>query len=72
MQDIEIKSEKEASQEILDGKFQFNSEIGKVEGLHIYKVDLDYFLDSKGFYQPDYAFESKVNGIDQIIRIPGI
>lgn len=69
---IQIKSEQEAYMEILDGAFQHYSENKRIETLHIHKVELSYYLDSKGFYQPVYAFNSTVDGIDKTILIPGI
>lgn len=72
VRDIQIKSEQEAYKEILDGKFQHYSENKMIETLHIYKVEVSYYLDSKGYYQPVYAFYSTVNGMDMTILIPGI
>lgn len=72
VRDIQIKSEQEAYQEILDGKFQYYSENKRVTNLHIHKVEISYYLDSKGYYQPVYAFHSTVAGEDQTILIPGI
>lgn len=72
VRDIQIKSEQEAYKEILDGKFQHYSENKMIETLHIYKVEVSYYLDSKGYYQPVYAFYSTVDGMDMTILIPGI
>lgn len=50
--DVQIKSEQEAYQEILDGKFKYytNSESSKVKSVEIDQVELSYILDSKGFF----------------------
>ena len=55
VRDIQIKSEQEAYKEILDGKFQYYSENKMIKTLHIHKVEVSYYLDSKGYYQPVYA-----------------
>ena len=72
VRDIEIKSEQEAYQELLDGKFKHYAESGKLETLHIEKVEVSYALDSKGYYQPVYAFHGTVDGMEKTILIPGI
>ncbi|ETI69878.1 VanZ family protein [Neobacillus vireti] len=72
VRDIQIKSEKEAYKEILDGKFQYYSKNKMIETIHIDKVEISYYLDSKGYYQPVYAFHSTVDGNDMTILIPGI
>ncbi|WP_139185729.1 hypothetical protein [Bacillus sp. OK048] len=70
--DVQIKSEQEAYKEILDGKFKYYSENKMIKTLHIHKFELSYYLDSKGYYQPIYAFHSTVDGTDNTILIPGI
>lgn len=72
VRDVQIKSEQEAYEEILKGKFQYYSENKRIETLHIDQVEVSYHLDSKGYYQPVYAFHSTVDGVDTIILIPGI
>lgn len=52
VRDIEIRSELEAYKEILDGKFQHFSKNQMIETLHIHQVEVNYDLDSKGYYQP--------------------
>jgi len=72
--EAQIKSEQEAYQQILDGKFKYYkfSDSDKVESVEIDQVELDYILDSKGFFQPIYRFEGRVNGDDTPILIPAI
>ncbi|WHY86776.1 VanZ family protein [Neobacillus novalis] len=72
VRDVQIKSEQEAYKEILDGKFNHYSENKMINTLHIHKIDVSYYLDSKGYYQPVYAFHSTVDGMDMTILIPGI
>jgi glycopeptide antibiotics resistance protein len=72
VRDVEIKSEQEAYKEISDGKFNFYSENKRIETLHIHSVEISYRLDSKGFYQPVYAFHCLLDGIETTILIPGI
>ena len=33
---------------------------------------IDYSLDSKGFYQPDYVFSCILDGVQEEIHIPAI
>ncbi|SDD83212.1 Glycopeptide antibiotics resistance protein [Bhargavaea beijingensis] len=70
--DVRIKSEQEAYQELLKGKFQHFSENRKIGSLQIDEVRISYALDSKGFYQPVYAFQSIVDGTEMTILVPGI
>lgn len=72
VKDVQIKSEQEAYHEVLKGKFQFFSGNDKIDTLQIHKVEISYFLDSKGYYQPVYAFESTLNGMDMTILVPGM
>ncbi|WP_186673783.1 VanZ family protein [Sporosarcina sp. BP05] len=72
VRDIQIKSEQEVYKEILDGKFKYYSENKMMKILHIHKIEVSYYLDSKGYYQPVYAFHSTVDGMDMTILIPGI
>ncbi|MEH7239396.1 VanZ family protein [Bacillus sp. JJ1562] len=72
VRDVQIKSEQEAYKEILDGKINFYSENKMIKTLHIHKIEVSYYLDSKGYYQPIYAFHSTVDGTDNTILIPGI
>ena len=65
VRDVQIKSEQEAYKEILDGKFQYYSENKMIETLHIDKVEVSYYLDSKGYYQPVYAFHCTVDGMEK-------
>ncbi|WP_066229071.1 VanZ family protein [Metabacillus fastidiosus] len=72
VKNVQIKSEQEAYREILNGKFQHYSENNIIKSLHIHKVEVSYYLDSKGYYQPVYAFYTTVDGTDITILIPGI
>ncbi|WP_100407797.1 hypothetical protein [Bacillus solitudinis] len=72
VRDVQIKSEQEAYKEISDGKFQHYSNNKRIESLHIHNVEVSYHLDSKGYYQPVYAFQSTVDGRKMTIFIPGI
>ena len=67
----EIKSEEEAYNEILDGKFmKWDKE--EIRTIIIKKVQLDYQLDSKGYYVPVYVFETEINENKQRIFIKAI
>lgn len=57
----EIISEKEAYQQIINGKFQYGRYYGDIKELVVEKVELKYYLDTKGYYVPIYAFTTKIN-----------
>jgi len=57
----EIISEQEAYQQIIDGKFQYGRYYGNINNLVIESVELKYYLDTKGYYVPIYAFTTKIN-----------
>ncbi|MFS0615613.1 hypothetical protein [Lederbergia ruris] len=72
VKDVQIKSEQEAYDEILAGKFKYYPENNRLEALHIDQVEVSYYLDSKGYYQPVYAFQSTIDGREMMIYIPGM
>ena len=72
VKDISIKSEKEAYEELLDGKFSYFN-LGKgIGSIDITGAKLDYYLDSKGYYQPVYSFDSIIDGEEFKITIPAL
>lgn len=71
VKNIPIKSEQEAYQELMEGKFQIYLN-ERIQTMKILRIHLDYNLDSKGFYQPVYIFDCKVNGKDMPITIPAM
>lgn len=72
VKDVQIKSEQEAYDEILAGKFKYSLENKQPETLHIDQVEISYYLDSKGYYQPVYAFQATINGNETALYIPGM
>lgn len=68
---VPIKSEMEAYQELLDGKFHMFL-MDKIKTIEIHGIELEYDLDSKGFYQPVYFFDCKINGMEYPIIIPAM
>lgn len=72
VKDISIKSEKEAYEELLDGKFSYFNFENDIESIDIKGVELDYYLDSKGYYQPVYSFDSIIDGSEFKIIIPAL
>lgn len=72
VRDREIKSEQEAYEQILKGNFRHFSLDRKVTSLHVYDVTISYILDTKGYYQPVYAFYSELDGEEVTILVPGI
>lgn len=71
VRDVQIKSEQEAYKEILDGKFQHYPENKVIETLQIHNVEVSFHLDSKGYYQPVYAFHCTIDGMETMILFPG-
>lgn len=62
IQNQSLKSEKEAYEELLKGKFQFFER--HLHDIQIHDVSIQYELDSKSYYQPVYVFNSTINGQD--------
>lgn len=72
-QEYDVLSEQEAYQQICEGKFDGAMYAGEDRlDIRLGKARIKYDLDSKGFYQPVYAFAATVNGEPQEIRIPAI
>lgn len=57
----EIISEKDAYNEIINGRFQYGKYLGNIDELIIEKIEFKYYLDTKGYYVPIYAFSTKIN-----------
>jgi glycopeptide antibiotics resistance protein len=67
-----IISQKEAYQQLADGKFQIWTNGNNLKTMVITAIELDYQLDTKGFYQPVYLFDTVVNGTETTITIPAL
>jgi len=73
VKEMEIKSEEEAYNEILEGKFRYSDKyIGKIENLEMKDIKLEYALDTKGYYVPIYTFKVVINGQQQTISIKAV
>lgn len=72
VRDVKIKSRKEIYKDIEEGKFKFHYNSKKIEKLNIEDMKLDYFLDTKGYYQPIYAVEVKINGKEDLLLMPAL
>lgn len=70
VREIELKSEQQAYNELLNGKFKAYDK--NIKEMQIQQVKLAYELDSKGFYQPIYVFSGTINGEKSVVYIPGI
>lgn len=69
----EIISEELAYHEILNGHFEYSKAyMGRLENIVIKDVNIEYKLDSKGYYVPVYAFEAEINGAKTTIYIKAI
>lgn len=69
----EIISEEEAYNEILLGKFKYSENYsGKIKKLEINNININYKLDTKGYYVPVYIFDVKINEEETKIYIPAL
>lgn len=68
--EVKLKSEQQAYNELLNGKFK--TYYTDIKDIQIQQVKQSYELDSKGFYQPIYVFSGTINGEEADIYIPGI
>ena len=66
---FEVISPKEAYEKIIDGEFEMLSAYSEIQ---VDDYEIRYMLDSKGFYQPCYAFSGEVNDTESTILIPAI
>lgn len=71
VKDISVISEKSAYEKITEGKFKYLT-YDKINTIEINDVSLDYRLDSKGYYQPVYIFNSLINDTPHSIIIPAL
>lgn len=72
VREVAIISGQEAYEKILAGKFNMHTPDDGIESIEIHHVELDYLLDTKGYYQPVYAFHSMVDGNETTILIPAM
>lgn len=72
VKDVAVISSKEAYEKITEGKFSYRIDIEKIATIEINNVNLDYRLDSKGYLQPVYVFNSLVNGEPFSVVIPAL
>lgn len=70
VKDISIKSEKDAFEELTKGKFRYHDD--NITSITIEQINLDYLLDTKGFYQPVYRFKAIMDEKEHSIIIPAI
>lgn len=70
--ELPLKTEREAYEEILAGRFRCDMEGEKPDSMVIRGVRLGYELDSKGFYQPIYVFDVLCNQADWEIAVPAL
>lgn len=71
IKDVSIKSEKEAFEELASGKFRYYND-ENIDNIIIESVNLEYILDTKGFYQPVYLFTTVIDSKEYFIIIPAI
>lgn len=68
----EIISEEEAYQKLLGGKFRYSYQQETPKTLEAKSVSLAYQLDTKGFYQPVYEFDCRIDGEETVISVPAL
>ncbi len=68
--EFELISEKEAYDKLLNGEFVCYYQGEK--DINILDAELDYQLDTKGYYQPVYRFGAIINGDETEIIIPAL
>lgn len=71
VKDVTIKSEKEAYEELQEGKFHYyyGENIGDIL---VNNITLDHVMDTKGYLQPVYLFQAKIDGNEVEIKIPAM
>ncbi len=73
VKECEVLSEHEAARRISKGKFQYWNNTEEITYLKLKDASLEYVLDSKGFYQPVYKFETEINKTEETqIMIPAL
>ena len=70
--EVSILSEQEAYHKIEDGQFVFWSQSEETIDVRVLGVTRGYELDTKGFYQPVYFFDTQIDGQKMEIFIPAI
>lgn len=70
----EILSESQAFEQIKEGNFEQYPPFQPGDTLYITSCELDYLYDTKGFYQPAYAFGGYINHAENlwVARIPAL
>ncbi|MFR0839552.1 MAG: VanZ family protein [Neglectibacter timonensis] len=66
-----IISEQAAYEKIAKGMFRCGSQL-PVAALHVKAVGLTYCMDTKGFLQPAYCFQTEIDGQEQKLVIPAM
>lgn len=70
--EYEIISEQQAFQQLKEGKVNFRYLIDDVENIFVKNIRLGYSLDTKGYYQPVYIFQTRLNDEEAEIAIPAL
>ena len=68
--EFEIISEREAYELICSGKFDYR--VNAPLNVVIKECEIEYMVDSKGYYQPVYMFSCEINGMERAIYINAI
>ena len=64
-----IRTASEAIDELLQGHFSWE---GGIDSLSVTGAELGWALDSKGYYQPVWYFDTLVNGLEYSLPVPAL
>ena len=70
LKDVKCISLRDAYDMIKEGKFNYYS--NEELDVKVKNVGVDYFTDTKGYYQPVYVFNVDMNGEETQIDIPAL
>ena len=69
---VEIISEAKAYAQIEEGQFNYWRQDDELLDVKVTGLELGYELDTKGFYQPVYLFDTVIGDFETQISIPAI
>lgn len=72
VRNIPIKSKEEVYKELEEGKFNILYRSEDISKIEVEDIKLSYMLDTKGFYQPIYKINARIDGEDSAILIPAM
>ena len=70
--EIDVISQQEAYEKLKAGEFSYWRVDDNLLNIQVEEVQMEYRLDTKGFYQPVYVFDTYVNEEQRELIIPAI